>query len=144
MAASSSTRGGVEETEELAYARSELKATLSALEADLEDLEESVRVVETTGPRYFGLDDSEVQGRRRYVRDVRHELENMRAEVAASENQGSSSTPRYAPSSPTSRPKANVLAPRPGENIPGEKGDDDQAAWSRMEQQACTSILYFT
>ncbi|KAI5121705.1 hypothetical protein M0805_002098 [Coniferiporia weirii] len=135
MAASSSGRGGADEGEEVSYARSELKATLSALEADLEDLEESVRVVETTGPRYFGLDDSEVQSRRRYVREVRQELENMRAEVAASENQGPSGAVRYAPSSPTSRPKANPLAPRPGEDIPTAKGDDDQAAWSRMEQQ---------
>ena len=37
--------GRNEESEELTYARSELKATLSALEADLEDLEESVRYV---------------------------------------------------------------------------------------------------
>lgn len=33
------------------------------------------RVVEQTGPRVFGLDDAEVQTRRRYVRDVRRELE---------------------------------------------------------------------
>lgn len=31
------------ESEEMSYARSELKATLSALEADLEELEESVK-----------------------------------------------------------------------------------------------------
>ena len=36
---------------------------------------ELIRMVETTGPRHFGLDDSEVQARRRYVRDVRRELE---------------------------------------------------------------------
>ena len=39
------SKGRDEEGEELSYARSELKATLSALEADLDDLEESVRCV---------------------------------------------------------------------------------------------------
>ncbi|KAH8113940.1 syntaxin 6, N-terminal-domain-containing protein [Phellopilus nigrolimitatus] len=137
MAASSSGAGlGAErESEELAYARSELKATLSALEADLEDLEESVRVVETTGPRYFGLDDSEVQTRRRYVRDVRRDLEDMRAEVAASENQGSLNGMRYAPSSPTSRHKTSTPKPHPGDDLERGKKEDDQATWSRMEQQ---------
>lgn len=85
-----------------------MKATLAALEADLEDLEESVkyvhsahsvldrnhptnntkltsnwiikfalnyRIVESTGARMFGLDDTEVMERRRYVGHVRREIE---------------------------------------------------------------------
>ncbi|EJC99292.1 uncharacterized protein FOMMEDRAFT_148802 [Fomitiporia mediterranea MF3/22] len=144
------SNGRGEESEELSYARSELKATLSTLEADLEDLEESVRVVENSGPKSFGLDDSEVQRRRRYVREVRQELDSMRAEVASSEvgskhfayrlgwltqeeqRLGSSGTPRYAPSSPTSRPKATFSDPL---QQPRDNEEDDQAAWSRMEQQ---------
>lgn len=71
--------------------------TLAALEADLEDLEESVkyvsllyhqqrfsypdRMVESTDARMFGLDDAEVQRRRRYVGDVRKEIQ-VRAFVA--------------------------------------------------------------
>ena len=35
----------------------------------------STRVVETTGPRFFGLDDREVQIRKQYVREVRQELD---------------------------------------------------------------------
>lgn len=38
-----SAGGGGNEGEEMAYARSELKATLSALDADLDELEESVK-----------------------------------------------------------------------------------------------------
>jgi len=70
----------------------QFKATLAALEADLEDLEESVkyvlypsslpsrtnilrRIVESTDARMFGLDDAEVQKRRRYVGHVRKEIE---------------------------------------------------------------------
>ncbi|KAL5522728.1 hypothetical protein ACEPAG_8746 [Sanghuangporus baumii] len=129
--------GRGEESEELSYARSELKATLSALEADLEDLEESVRVVETTGASFFGLNETEVQKRRKYVRDVRKELDNMRAEVASSGGFGSSSTSRYAPSSPTSRPKSTFVDPlqRPSNGKSNDEDVDEQTEWGRMEQQ---------
>ncbi|KAL5481048.1 hypothetical protein ACEPAI_9989 [Sanghuangporus weigelae] len=131
------SKGRGEESEELSYARSELKATLSALEADLEDLEESVRVVETTGASFFGLNETEVQKRRKYVRDVRKELDNMRAEVASSEGFGSSSTSRYAPSSPTSRPKSTFVDPlqRPSNGKSNDEDVDEQTEWNRMEQQ---------
>lgn len=64
-----------EESEELVWARNELKATLAALEADLEDLEESVKIVENTGARMFGLEEAEVMERRRYVGFVRKEID---------------------------------------------------------------------
>ncbi len=35
----------------------------------------SFRIVETTGPRMFGLEESEVQDRRRYVAHVRRAVE---------------------------------------------------------------------
>ncbi|KAL5498992.1 hypothetical protein ACEPAH_1510 [Sanghuangporus vaninii] len=137
------SRGRGEESEELSYARSELKATLSALEADLEDLEESVRVVETTGASFFGLNETELQKRRKYVRDVRKELDNMRAEVASSEGFGSSSTSRYAPSSPTSRPKSTFVDPlqRPSNGKSNDEDVDEQTEWSRMEQQAAVQMI---
>lgn len=56
-------------------ARNDLKAMLAALYTDLEDLEESVKMVEDTGPRYFGLDDAEVSERRKYVGHVRRQIE---------------------------------------------------------------------
>jgi len=64
-----------DDSEELIWARNELKATLAALEADLEDLEESVRIVESTGARMFGLEEAEVMQRRQYVSHVRREIE---------------------------------------------------------------------
>ncbi|KAJ7485372.1 t-SNARE [Mycena latifolia] len=105
-----------EDNEELVWARNELKATLASLEADLEDLEESVKIVESTDARMFGLDDMEVQERRRYVVHVRKELDNMRAEVASSVPQ------------PSSRPHS----PYP-ERVPPT--EDHQEAWAREEQQ---------
>ncbi|KAJ6595757.1 t-SNARE [Mycena vulgaris] len=105
-----------EDNEELVWARNELKATLAALEADLEDLEESVKIVESTDARMFGLDDMEVQERRRYVVHVRKEIDNMREEVASS-----------APL-PSSRPHS----PYPERAPPPE---DHQGAWAQEEQQ---------
>ncbi|CAK5261868.1 unnamed protein product [Mycena citricolor] len=102
-----------EDNEELA----QLKATLAALEADLEDLEESVKIVESTDARMFGLDDLEVQDRRRYVVQVRKEIDNMRAQV-------NSASPL-----PQSQPSSRPHSPYP------ERGEDHQEAWSRQEQQ---------
>ncbi|KAF5389668.1 hypothetical protein D9757_004091 [Collybiopsis confluens] len=119
-----------DDSEELVWARNELKATLAALEADLEDLEDSVRIVETTGPRMFGLEELEVQERRQYVSYVRKEVENMRAEV----NHDLSSN---------SRNLSSYNSPGPlhsGQNTPrlGSERDvdeDHQEAWAREEQQ---------
>ncbi|KIK68500.1 hypothetical protein GYMLUDRAFT_54123 [Collybiopsis luxurians FD-317 M1] len=119
-----------DDSEELAWARNELKATLAALEADLEDLEDSVKIVETTGPRMFGLEESEVQERRRYVAYVRREVESMRAELNAER-------------STNSRNPSSYNSPRPlhsGQNTPrletGRDVDEDhQEAWAREEQQ---------
>ncbi|KAJ7754460.1 t-SNARE [Mycena metata] len=108
-----------EDNEELVWARNELKATLAALEADLEDLDESVKIVESTDARMFGLDDMEVQERRRYVVHVRKEIDNMRAEIT-------SSAPR-----PSSRPHS----PYPERERAQPTEEDHQGAWAREEQQ---------
>ncbi|KAI0729860.1 syntaxin 6, N-terminal-domain-containing protein [Fomitopsis betulina] len=116
-----------DESEELVWARNELKATLAALEADLEDLEESVRVVEQTGARIFGLEESELMDRQRYVAHVRREIQTMRAEV-----ESDASGRRSRPASqiglpvPSSRVSSRATSPSPG---------DDQAEWARQEQQ---------
>ncbi|TEB20621.1 snare protein TLG1/Syntaxin [Coprinellus micaceus] len=115
-----------EDSEELMWARNELKATLAALEADLEDLEESVKIVESTDARMFGLDDGEVANRRRYVTHVRREIESMRAEVNSS---SSSSTPM---------PPAGSSTPTRGATSPFRdqyQEEDEQASWAREEQQ---------
>ncbi|KAI1788671.1 t-SNARE [Ganoderma leucocontextum] len=110
-----------EDSEELVWARNELKATLAALEADLEDLEESVNVVESTGARLFGLEETEVIERRRYVSHVRQEIETMRGEVEGGRR---------------SRP-ASVLGLGPSARTAelGSEYEDSQAEWARQEQE---------
>jgi len=112
--------------EELEWARNELKATLSTLDADLEDLEESVKIVETTGARMFGLDDGEVIQRRRYVSHVRNEIEKMRAEV-----EGRQPSDSVDPATPSG---SNTLPPFSGTDHE-PRDEDHQAQWAREEQQ---------
>lgn len=122
-------------SEELVLARNELKAMLAALYTDLEDLEESVKMVEDTGPRYFGLDDAEVSERRKYVGHVRREIEGMRADVEGrnlSSGGKSPSTPLQPQSSLPSGSRS------PLQSVPGSQSgepDDEQAKWAHEEQQ---------
>jgi hypothetical protein len=53
--------------------REELRGTLSLLEADIEDLEESVRVVEEMGDKW-GIEEREVVKRRGFVQRVKGEV----------------------------------------------------------------------
>ncbi|KAF9010149.1 hypothetical protein BDQ17DRAFT_1421410 [Cyathus striatus] len=120
-----------EDSEELMWARNELKATLAALDADLEDLEESVKIVESTDARMFGLDDAEVSNRRKYVIHVRKEIDNMRAEVDPPSrplSRSGAATPTYTASPPRGQ-RSNVSSPFQ------DRPDDDQSAWAREEQQ---------
>ncbi|KAH9947546.1 syntaxin 6, N-terminal-domain-containing protein [Amylocystis lapponica] len=114
-----------EDSEELGWARNELKATLAALEADLEDLEESVKIVESTGARMFGLEESEVMERRRYVGHVRREIEAIRAEV-------DSGRARSRPNSQIGLPPGSPL---PGSHLVTPEEGDDQSEWARQEQE---------
>lgn len=59
---------------ETIQAQDELRGTLSMLETDVEDLEESVRVVEDMGERW-GLGANEVRKRRDFVQRVKREVE---------------------------------------------------------------------
>ncbi|ORY19275.1 t-SNARE [Clohesyomyces aquaticus] len=65
---------------ELREARTELEQTLQDLSQDLEDLIESVKAVEHD-PYRFGLEIDEVERRRKLVKDVGDEVENMREEL---------------------------------------------------------------
>lgn len=65
---------------ELLQSRTDLKANLETLTADLADLLDSVQAVESD-PYAFGLDVAEVQRRRGFVRDVGDEVEGMRREL---------------------------------------------------------------
>lgn len=59
-------------SEELSWARDELRGTLSALESDTEELSMSVDVV-AEAPERFGLSYEEVERRRAFVRRVEGE-----------------------------------------------------------------------
>ncbi|KAI9509025.1 hypothetical protein F5148DRAFT_1283361 [Russula earlei] len=115
-----------EGNEELELARNELKETLFTLEADLRDLEESVKIVETTGARMFGLDDREVIQRRRYVGHVRSEIEKMRAEIEG--------RPRSDSAGPSTPHRSNTHSPFSG-SAHEPTGEDHQNQWARQEQQ---------
>ena len=64
---SGSSSADVQET------KAELRVTLEALEADLEDLDESVRAIEGAGSRW-GMDDQEIGRRRGFVERVKKEV----------------------------------------------------------------------
>ncbi|KAG1862039.1 t-SNARE [Suillus subalutaceus] len=123
-------------SEELMLARNELKVTLATLYTDLEDLEESVKMVEDTGPRYFGLDDAEVSERRKYVSHVRREIEGMRADVEGRNlPSGGKSPSTPLPQSQSSLPSGSRS---PLQSVPGSQSgepDDEQAKWAHEEQQ---------
>ncbi|KIK38863.1 hypothetical protein CY34DRAFT_808940, partial [Suillus luteus UH-Slu-Lm8-n1] len=122
-------------SEELVLARNELKAMLTALYTDLEDLEESVKMVEDTGPRYFGLDDAEVSERRKYVGHVRREIEGMRADVEGRNLPSGGKSPST-PLQPQSSLPSGSRSPLP--SVPGSQSgepDDEQAKWAHEEQQ---------
>ncbi|KAF2733380.1 hypothetical protein EJ04DRAFT_409991, partial [Polyplosphaeria fusca] len=70
---------------ELREARSELEQQLQDLGQDLEDLIESVKAVEHD-PYRFGLEIDEVERRRRLVKDVGDEVQNMRGELLRAVN----------------------------------------------------------
>jgi chromosome segregation ATPase len=107
---------------ELREARSELEQTLQELSQDLEDLIESVKAVEHD-PYRFGLEIDEVERRRRLVKEVGNEVQNMREEllrtVQDAQNKGKAA--------------AN------GDMLPDpdsfEDGDDDQYAAFEQERQ---------
>ncbi|KAG8805416.1 hypothetical protein FRC18_006698 [Serendipita sp. 400] len=106
------------DTEELVWARNELKATLSTLEADLDELEQSVSIVEQSGARMFGISEQELITRRRYVSSTKDLLHTMKGEVNSLQSAVS-----------------NVHAPLHKARAMGPRQDDDQSEWARQEQQ---------
>ncbi|KAG1745252.1 snare protein TLG1/Syntaxin [Suillus lakei] len=122
-------------SEELVLARNELKTTLAALDTDLEDLEESVKMVEDTGPRYFGLDDAEVSERRKYVGRIRREIEGMRADVEGRNLPPGGKSPPTPLQSQSSLPSSSRSPLQPVPDSQSGEPDDEQAKWAHEEQQ---------
>jgi hypothetical protein len=72
-------------TPDIEETKAELRSTLEALEADLEDLDESVRAVEEAGSRW-GMDDGEVTRRRGFVQRVTKEVNVSLSTLAVSQD----------------------------------------------------------
>ncbi|KAG7439508.1 uncharacterized protein BT62DRAFT_983413 [Guyanagaster necrorhizus] len=98
------------------------KATVAALEADLEDLEENVKIVESTDPRMFAPTHEDVMERRRYVEHVRKEILVCRTSLPA-------------PRSRTDGTLCGRLAPTYMSQQHEDEVVDDQSACAREEQQ---------
>ncbi|PLB42297.1 SNARE domain protein [Aspergillus candidus] len=118
---------------ELQQSRSELETNLTDLSADLDDLIESVRVVEQDPYRY-GLELEEVSRRRQLVNDVGAEVENMRLElqraVSTADHQHNAGLPNPADFADDSEGEEEGL---------GGRGGDHYAA---MEQQRQVELMH--
>jgi t-SNARE syntaxin family protein len=111
---------------ELREARSELEQTLQDLSQDLEDLVESVKAVEHD-PYRFGLEIDEVERRRALVRDVGHEIENMREELQQ--------TVQYAKNKGKSAANGDVL-PDP------DSFEDEEDNYAAFEQERQMEMMH--
>lgn len=110
---------------ELREARNELEQTLQELSQDLEDLIESVKAVEHD-PYRFGLEIDEVERRRKLVKDVGDEIENMRDElkrtVQEAQNKGKTA--------------AN------GDYLPDPDSFEDEDGYAQFEQERQQELMH--
>ncbi|OJJ32953.1 hypothetical protein ASPWEDRAFT_598745 [Aspergillus wentii DTO 134E9] len=120
---------------ELQQARTELETTLTELNADLDDLIESVRAIEHDPYRY-GLEIEEVQRRRKLVQDVGAEIENMRQELKRAVTSAATGAAAGAksPGLPNPADFDNLLSPS------AEEGGDDY--YASMEQQRQVELMH--
>ncbi|KAG8469716.1 hypothetical protein KFE25_006171 [Diacronema lutheri] len=72
------------ESEEYEWTKSELLSGLRSIEWDLQDLEETIRIVESNRAK-FGLSDDEVDSRKHFVESTHKSISMIRAEVASTE-----------------------------------------------------------
>lgn len=104
-------------SQELNSAKADLEATLHELQTDLSDMHESVKAVEAD-PYAYGLEVEEVSRRRRFVRELEGEVEDMMEELKK-----------------TAQAVSN--APVHREDSGGSSFEDEQAAreWEQQQQQ---------
>ncbi|KAK4137692.1 hypothetical protein BT67DRAFT_371027 [Trichocladium antarcticum] len=130
---------------ELASARSDLEASLSALADDLADLVESVKAVEIN-PAQYGLAANEITRRKRLVQEVGGEVDDMHEELAkVSSTSTSSRRPKDGSggsgggSNDLPDPSSFAIADGDTDNAGGggrgPDDDDDYAAEFEREQQ---------
>ncbi|KIW29318.1 uncharacterized protein PV07_05142 [Cladophialophora immunda] len=128
---------------ELQQSRSELRSNLETLTADLADLLDSVKAVESD-PYRFGLDVAEVQRRRQFVQDVADEVDGMRRElegvttdthVAGGVYPTSTTTAPGGGSSTTRGPNGRLPNPSSFEDDHDDEDDDDPYGAFETQQQ---------
>jgi len=69
--------------EELDWIRNELKNSLRSIEWDLEDLRETITIVEKN-PKKFKLEDGEINGRRTFIEQTRNDIKCMKEKMNVS------------------------------------------------------------
>ncbi|OAP64734.1 hypothetical protein AYL99_00706 [Fonsecaea erecta] len=129
---------------ELQQSRAELRSNLETLTADLADLLDSVKAVESD-PYRFGLDVAEVQRRRQFVQDVGDEVEGMRRElegVTTDTHVAGGVYPTSAPTAPagggggsTRGPNERLPNPSSFEDDHDDEDDDDPYGAFETQQQ---------
>ena len=110
---------------ELLDSHTEINAALSELTADLQDLLESVKAVESDPYRY-GIDVAEVSRRQKVVSDVAREIEGMKGKVEGAKREG----------------ERHAGLPDPDAFQSGdEEGEGEGNGYSEFEQQRQLEIL---
>lgn len=110
---------------ELREARNELEQTLQELSQDLEDLIESVKAVEHD-PYRFGLEIDEVERRRKLVKDVGDEIENMRDELKRTVQEAQN--------------KGKMAAN--GDYLPDPDSFEDEDGYAQFEQERQQELMH--
>ncbi|WEW56168.1 hypothetical protein PRK78_001603 [Emydomyces testavorans] len=133
---------------ELLQAREELESTLHELSTDLEDLVDSVRVVENDPYRY-GIELDEVERRRRLVEDVGREIGDMREElqktVAANKYATRRNRQGQAGGGGDGRGGGGEALPNPSDFdnlLGGEEEDRDEDYYAEMEHQRQMEMMH--
>uniref|UniRef100_A0A1A7YKJ9 Syntaxin 6 n=1 Tax=Iconisemion striatum TaxID=60296 RepID=A0A1A7YKJ9_9TELE len=72
--------GGGASKEEIDWTTNELRNSLRSIEWDLEDLDETISIVESN-PKKFHLDTAELMRRKAFITDTRHSVKNMKEQM---------------------------------------------------------------
>ncbi|KAI1932918.1 hypothetical protein LOZ65_000525 [Ophidiomyces ophidiicola] len=128
---------------ELVQAREELEATLHELNADLEDLVDSVRAIEND-PYRFGIELDEIERRRRLVEDVGSEIGEMRDALQRTTRRASNANNNNVGAAGGKHGHAVLPNPADFDNVHGDEedgGDHDDDYYAEMEHQRQLELM---
>ncbi|GAA5824177.1 hypothetical protein JCM11251_001553 [Rhodosporidiobolus azoricus] len=126
------------QSEELQYALSELRATLAAIDPDIEELDESVQAVEEPGvARRLGIADKEVRGRRDFVERAKGEIAAIRQQLPASSITPDRSRKRLSATSSAYPPSYHTSTPLE----PSDESERDRDPNEEFEAQHQTLLM---